>query len=226
MVACLDWIEGEAGVGAVIITGAGRAFSAGADIAEYTATIDCGVDLAVADFVRRGQAMTARIEVFPKPVVAAVNGLAFGGGCEIVEACHLALAAETARFAKPEVAIGIPPTFGGTKRLPRLLGRRRALEHLLSGDEFGAEQALASGLVNRVVPGASLVPAAQAMARRILRHSPVALARILEAVARGCGLPMSDALKVEADMFARAASEPETRARLGAWLDRRRPAGS
>src|SRR6185312_1631559 len=100
-----------------------------------------GAGVAVRDFVRRGQTMTARLEAFRKPVIAAINGIAFGGGCEIAEAVHLAVASERASFAKPEINLGMPPTFGGTQRLPRLAGRKRALEYLLTGDVFTPQRA-------------------------------------------------------------------------------------
>jgi enoyl-CoA hydratase/carnithine racemase len=129
LMAVLDTIEIDTAVRAVILTGAGeRAFSAGADIHEFSGSVQRGRCAAERDFVRRGQAMTARLEAFRKPVIAAVNGLAFGGGCEITEAVHLAIASERARFAKPEINLGMPPTFGGTQRLPRLTGRKRARE--------------------------------------------------------------------------------------------------
>src|SRR5262249_2431132 len=123
----LDVIEVAPEVRAVILTGAGeRAFCAGADIPEFAQSVGQGVNAAVRDFVRRGQTMTARLEAFPKPIIAAVNGLAFGAGCEITEAVHLAVASERAQFAKPEIRLAMPPTFGGTQRLPRLAGRKRA----------------------------------------------------------------------------------------------------
>src|ERR1700678_2300539 len=148
----LDAIERDSDIRAVILIGAGdRAFSAGADITEFSQTLREGPDAAVRAFVRRGQSMTARIESFPKPVIVAVNGIAFGGGCEITEAAHLAVASEKASFANPEINIGIPPTFGGTQRLPRLAGRKRALELLLTGDPFSPQRAYELGLVNRVV---------------------------------------------------------------------------
>src|SRR4051812_33796112 len=157
----LDQIEDDAAMRAVILTGAGdRAFSAGADIKEFSESVRQGADVAVRAFVRRGQALTARLEAFPKPIIAAVNGLAYGGGCEIIEAVHLAVASEAAVFAKPEINIGIPPTFGGTQRLPRLAGRKRALEYLLTGDAFTAQRAYDLGLINRVVPPAEVMPAA------------------------------------------------------------------
>ena len=165
LMAVLDAIETDAAVRAVILTGAGeRAFSAGADIHEFAGSVRRGRDTAMRDFVRRGQAMTARLEAFRKPVIAAVNGLAFGGGCEITEAVHLAIASERAQFAKPEINLGMPPTFGGTQRLPRLAGRKRALELLLTGDAFSPEQALEIGLVNKVVPHDALLPAARDLA--------------------------------------------------------------
>lgn len=153
----LDALESNSAVGVVILTGAGkRAFSAGGDIHEFSQSVRCGTAIAIREFVRRGPAMTARIEAYSKPIVAAVNGLAYGGGCEIVEAAHLAVAADDALFAKPEVRLGMPPTFGGTQRLPRLAGRKRALERLLTGDAFNATRALELGLINQVVPGAGL----------------------------------------------------------------------
>ncbi len=149
----LDEIEVDNSIRAVILTGAGeRAFSAGGDIHEFTRSIRHSTDGAVRDFCRLGQTMTGRLEAFPKPVIVAVNGIAYGGGCEITEAAHLAVASDRAVFAKPEIRIGIPPTFGGTQRLPRLAGRKRALELLLTGESFGPDRAYELGLVNRVVP--------------------------------------------------------------------------
>lgn len=224
LMALLDAIELDPGVRAVILTGAGeRAFSAGGDIPEFTESIREGVDVAVKEFVRRGQAMTARFESFTKPVIVAVNGIAYGGGCEITEAAHLAVASEKAVFAKPEINIGIPPTFGGTQRLARLAGRKRALELLLTGDAFGPERALELGLINQVVPHEELIPAATALAKRILRHSSVAAAAILTAVTRGVNLSIAEGLAVESEQFARAAPSLDTREGLEAWIGRRAP---
>ena len=220
----LDRIEDDPDVRAVIVTGAGeRAFSAGGDIHEFSHSVRAGVDIAVKDFVRRGQAMTARFESFRKPVIAAVNGIAFGGGCELTEAVHLAVASERARFAKPEIAIGIPPTFGGTQRLPRLAGRKRALEFLLTGDSFPPECALELGIVNKVVPHAELIDAATEMAERILRHSSVAAGAIITAVTRGINLTIGEGLQVESEQFARVASSYDTKEGLDAWIARRQP---
>jgi len=220
----LDEIEQDPSVRAVILTGAGdRAFSAGGDIPEFAASVEQGVRPAVRDFVQRGQSLTARLEAFPKPVIAAVNGLAFGGGCEITEAVHLAVASDTARFAKPEINLGMPPTFGGTQRLPRLAGRKRALALLLTGDAFDAGYAREIGLVNEVVPPDQVIPAARDLAARILRHSPGAAAAIIAATTRGLNLSIADGLQRESDAFADLVPTHDLREGLTAWIERRPP---
>jgi enoyl-CoA hydratase len=222
LTALLAEIERDDRLAAVILTGAGdRAFSAGADIHEFSASIRQGADTAVRDFVRRGQGMTARMEAFPKPIIAAVNGIAFGGGCEIVEAVHLAVASEKALFAKPEIRIGIPPTFGGTQRLPRLAGRKRALELLLTGDPFSPQRACELGLVNQVVRHEDLPDSAFALADRILRHSPLAAARIITAVTRGINVTIGEGLEIEREQFARMVGTDDLRDALDAWIGRR-----
>ncbi len=223
----LDQCEADTGIRAVILTGAGeRAFSAGADIPEFAASIGHGVDVAVREFVRRGQAMTARLEAFPKPIIAAVNGLAYGGGCEITEAVHLAIASERAMFAKPEILIGIPPTFGGTQRLPRLAGRKRALELLLTGEPFTPGRALELGLINAVVPHEQLMVTARDLAQRILRHSPEVAASIIHAVTRGINATIGEGLLIEAEQFACLAPTSATREGLDAWIARRNTSDS
>ncbi|MEM9029954.1 MAG: crotonase/enoyl-CoA hydratase family protein [Pseudomonadota bacterium] len=225
LVAKLDVLEDDADVRAVILTGAGdRAFSAGADIVEFSNSVKQSPDIAAKAFVRRGQAMTSRIEAFPKPIIVAVNGLAYGGGCEITEAAHLSVASDRATFAKPEIAIGIPPTFGGTQRLPRLAGRKRALEHLLTGDPFSPDRALEIGLVNRVVAHDQLLDAALELADRILRHSPLAVARVLTAVTRGLNATIDEGLAIEREQFASMAATRDTREALDAWIAGRAPA--
>jgi enoyl-CoA hydratase len=221
----LDSIEADASIQVVILTGAGdRAFSAGGDIPEFARSVQDGVDVAVRDFVRRGQAMTARLEAFRKPIIAAVNGLAYGGGCEIIEAVHLAIASDRAMFAKPEINLGMPPTFGGTQRLPRLAGRKRALELLLTGDPFSRARALEMGLINQIVPHDDLHDAARALARRIMRHSPLAAAGILTAVTRGLNVSIGEGLLIESEQFARVAPTHDLREGLNAWMERRVPA--
>jgi enoyl-CoA hydratase/carnithine racemase len=220
----LDAIEDDATLWAVILTGAGdKAFSAGADIREFSESVRQGPDVAVRAFVRRGQALTARLEAFAKPVIAAVNGLAYGGGCEITEAVHLAIASETAMFAKPEINIGIPPTFGGTQRLPRLVGRKRALEYLLTGDAFTAQRAYELGLVNLVVPPSRVMSAAFDLAARILRHSPLTASRIIGAVTRGLNVSIAEGLAIESEQFARMVPTYDIREALDAWIAGRRP---
>lgn len=224
LLSALDGIETNAAARAVILTGAGdRAFSAGGDINEFSGSVRAGAATAVREFVRRGQTLTARIEAYPKPVIVAVNGLAYGGGCEIVEAAHLAVAADHAVFAKPEINLGMPPTFGGTQRLPRLAGRKRALECLLTGDAFSAAYALEIGLVNHVVPAADLMSATRALAGRILRHSPLAAAGIITAVTRGINASIGEGLQMESEQFAHLVPSHDLNEGLEAWKARRAP---
>lgn len=224
LLALLDTIETDDAIRAVILTGAGdRAFSAGGDIHQFSKSVATGVDTAMRDFVSRGQRLTARLEAFRKPIIAAVNGLAFGGGCEITEAVPLAIASERALFAKPEINLGMPPTFGGTQRLPRLAGRKRALELLLTGDSFTPQRAWELGLVNKVVPHGDLIPASRDLARRILRHSPLAAASILTAVTRGVNQSIAEGLLVEGEQFARIVPTDDLREGLDAWIERRSP---
>ena len=165
LMARLDAIEADAAIRAVVLTGAGeRAFSSGADIACFAPSVAAGPDAALRDFVRRGQRMTARIETFPKPIIVAVNGLAHGGGSEITEAAPLAIASERAEFCKAEIRLGFAPPFGGSQRLPRLIGRKRALRMILTGEPISAERALEFGLVNEVVRHEDLLDAAFALA--------------------------------------------------------------
>lgn len=217
LMSLLNQIEDDDTIQAVILTGNGRAFSAGGDIPEFTQSIEQGVDVALKQFCRRGQNLTKYLENFSKPIIAAVNGLAFGGGCEITEAVHLAIASQDAIFAKPEINIGIPPTFGGTQRLPRLVGRKRALELLLTGDYFSAERAYDMGLINKIVSSEELLPAAFEMAARILRHSPLTTARIISAVTRGINTTIDEGLHIEAEQFARVAASDDVKLRLNDW---------
>lgn len=220
----LDRIEVDDDIRAVIVTGAGdRAFSAGGDIHEFSRSVEQGRDAAVREFVRRGQAVTSRMEAFRKPIIAAVNGIAFGGGCEITEAVHLAIASERAVFAKPEINLGMPPTFGGTQRLPRLAGRKRALEFLLTGATFTPARACEIGLVNRVVRHDELLPAAFAMAGDILRHSSAAAASIITAVTRGINMTIGEGLQLECELFAHLVPTHDLREGLDAWIHRRTP---
>ncbi|CAO3441119.1 crotonase/enoyl-CoA hydratase family protein [Azospirillum endophyticum] len=223
LLAALDGIEDDGRVRGVILTGTGRAFSAGGDIPEFSRSVARSPEAALRDFVARGQRLTARIEAFRKPILVAVNGLAYGGGCEVTEAAPLAIASKRAVFAKPEIRLGMPPTFGGTQRLSRLAGRKRAMQLLLTGETFSPDRALELGLVNAVVPHEELLPTARALLERILVHSPLAVATILTAVTRGINLPIAEGLLVEAEQFARMAPTADLREGLDAWIARRHP---
>lgn len=224
LMALLDAVERDPAVRVVILTGAGRAFSAGADISAFAPVVARGAEVALRDFVRQGQRLTARMESFPKPIIAAVNGLAYGGGCEITEAVALALASTQARFAKPEIMLGFPPPFGGTQRLPRLVGRKRGLEMLLTGDFIDAARAEAIGLVNQVVPPEELLPQARALARRIIDKSPLAVAACLGSVTRGLNVSIDEGLAIEAAHFATVVPTGDFREGIQAFLEKRPPA--
>jgi len=224
IVDALDRIELDPAVRAVVITGSGRAFSAGADIAAFHHQMRAGPAAAVAHFMRPGHRMTRRVESFPKPVIAAVNGLAFGGGCELVESTHIAFAADTATFSKAEINIGIIPTFGGTQRLPRNVGRKAALELILSGRTFDAAEAVRLGLVNRVVPAADLLDAALAFASELATKPPLPLAAALSAVHRGMDASIDDGLAIEEAAFARIVPSHDAQEGVAAFLEKRPPA--
>src|ERR687894_2781591 len=159
-------------VGAILLTGAGRAFVAGADIGELVGQTPAAAQARALG----GQAVFRRFETSPKPTLAAVNGFALGGGCELAMACHVRLASEAAKFGQPEVKLGLTPGYGGTQRLPRLVGRGRALQLLLTGELIDAHEALRIGLVNAVVPGAELLPWARRLLEAVLAQAPTAVA--------------------------------------------------
>jgi enoyl-CoA hydratase/carnithine racemase len=223
IVAALDSVELDPAVRAVVIVGAGRAFSAGADIVAFQSHMAAGPAEAVAHFMRPGHRMTRRVESFPKPIIAAVNGLAFGGGCELVEATHIALAADSATFSKAEINIGIIPTFGGTQRLPRNVGRKAALELILSGRTFDAAEAARLGLVNRVVPAADLLTAALALASELAKKPPLTLAAALAAVHRGMDASIDDGLAIEETAFARIVPTHDAQEGVRAFVEKRTP---
>ncbi|MCX7894446.1 MAG: enoyl-CoA hydratase-related protein [Thermoanaerobaculum sp.] len=207
-------------VGAVVITGAGeKAFVAGADIAEFQ-----GMSPQQArQLAQRGQELFAAIESSPKPVIAAVNGFALGGGMELAMACHLRVAAEHAKFGQPEVKLGLIPGYGGTQRLPRLVGPGRALELLLTGKMVDAATALSWGLVNRLVPHSELTTAAQALAEEILAVAPTAVSHCLEAVRRGLDASLGEGLALEASLFGLSAATEDFREGVAAFLQKRTP---
>jgi enoyl-CoA hydratase len=210
----------DVSVRAVIITGAGeRAFAAGADIRELAA---CGPDEA-RTYAQRGQQAFDRIERMGKPVIAAINGYALGGGCELAMACTLRLAADTAQFAMPEVNLGVLPGFAGTQRLPRLVGQTRALDLLLTGRQITAGDALEIGLVNRVVPAADLERETGALAALLATKAPIAVRHIIDVVYRGSELPLSEGERLEAAAFGFVAGTADMREGLSAFLGKRKP---
>jgi enoyl-CoA hydratase len=220
----LDAIETDHEARVVILTGSGdRAFSAGADIHEFAGSVAAGPEAACQQFVTRGQRVTARIEAFPKPIIVAVNGLAYGGGCEITEAAPLALASERAEFCKAEINLGFAPPFGGTQRLPRLVGRKRALRMILTAEPVTAAEACRIGLVNDVVPHADLLAAAFALAQTIAAKSPLAVAACLGSVTRGLNVAIDEGIAIEAGWFARMAATRDIEEGISAWLARRMP---
>jgi len=220
LVAAFEGFRDRKEIGAVILTGAGeKAFIAGADI-----SILAQCDPASArENARRGQAFTRLLETLGKPVIAAINGFALGGGCEIAMACTLRIAAEHAKLGQPEVKLGLVCGYGGSQRLPRLVGRGRALELLLTGDPIDAAEALRIGLVNRVVKKEELLAQAEAVARKILAAGPVAVKYSIEAVDRGLDLPLEQALILEADYFGRCFETKDLREGTRAFLEKRPP---
>lgn len=207
-------------VGALILTGAGeRAFCAGADI-EMISKFS-GPE--AKEFAYNGQFVFRRIEMSPKPTLAAVNGLALGGGCELALACHLRVAADRAAFALPEVTLGVIPGHGGTVRLPRVVGRGIALEMILSGARIDAQRAYEIGLVNRVVPLAELLPASRQLLASILDKGPLAVRYALESTMRGETLSTEDALYLEATLFGMACGSQDMKEGTRAFLEKRKP---
>jgi enoyl-CoA hydratase len=217
--AAFDEVRLSEDVAGIIITGAGRAFVAGADVAEL-ASQDPVMAKARA---RGGQETFRRIETSPKPVVAAVNGFALGGGCELAMACHIRVASEKAKFGQPEVKLGLTPGYGGTQRLPRLVGKGRALELLLTGDMIDAAEAFRIGLVNRVVPATELMDAARTVLAQILENAPLAVALCLEAVDRGLGMALDDGVVLEANHFGMLAATEDMVEGTNAFLEKRKP---
>jgi enoyl-CoA hydratase len=221
--AALDDIELDRSIRAIVVTGVGRAFSAGADISEFQPEMEAGPAEAIAGFLRPGQRLMRRVESFPKPIIAAVNGLAFGGGCELVEATHMALAAETAFFSKAEIHLGIIPTFGGTQRLPRHVGRKAAIELILSGRRFPAGEAFRLGLVNRVVPADAVLAETMKLALELSEMPPLTISAALSAIHRGMDAAIDDGLAIEEAAFARIVPTSDAREGVAAFVEKRSP---
>ena len=214
--AALSDVEDDADVRAVILTGAGdRIFCAGADLGSAFSGPD------VATFIRFGNSVVRRIERFPKPVVAAINGHALGGGCEIAMACHIRILKETARMGQTESNLGIIPGYGGTQRLPRLIGRGLALEHLILGTQLPAAECLRIGLVNRLSKEGATLNDAKALARELGRRPPVATRLIIEAVDDGIQAPIDQAIEIEVRAFEKVLRTEDAGEGIQAFLQKR-----
>lgn len=217
--ATLAQVEADAEIRVLVLTGTGKAFIAGADIA-YMRGFSSSEAKAWAE---KGQATVGMIESMKKPVIAAVNGYALGGGTELALACDIRVAADRAIFGQPEVKLGMTAGFGGTQRLPRLVGTGMAKEMLFTGDHYNAEAALRMGLVNKVVPADELLPYCLDMARRIAARGPLAVRLTKEAVNQGRDMDLEKALRLEAGLYAVVFSTDEPDEGCGAFLEKREP---
>jgi len=215
----LSDLNGTQGIGAIIITGAGKMFAAGADIREISNIDSCrsGKELAT-----RGQAVLSRIESMDKVVIAAINGLfCLGGGLELAMACHLRIADDRVRLGLPEVTLGIIPGFGGTQRLPRLVGVAKALELILTGERIRAMEALEIGLVNQVVPNSEVLPRARRMAKRIAGMGQMAVRAALKAVMDESSRRLAEGLRLETNLFGELCETEDMKEGLKAFLEKR-----
>ena len=216
--AALNELQPDEAVRAVVITGSGeRIFCGGADLGSAFT----GGDLEA--FIRFGNSVMRKMERFPKPIIAAINGHAMGGGCEIAMACHLRLLKETARMGQTESNLGIIPGYGGTQRLPRLIGRTKALEFLLLGTQIPAQECLALGLVNRLSKEGETLNDAKALARQLARRAPLATAAIIKAVDEGLESPMARSIDVEMDAFMPTLRSDDAAEGIQAFFAKREP---
>lgn len=210
-------LTSDPGVGAIIITGAGRAFVAGADIGEIAGEPAAALEA----FARRGQQVYRTIERSPKPVIAAVNGFALGGGCELALACHVRVVSTKSKLGLPEVKLGLIPGYGGTQRLPRLIGRGPALRLILTGDTIDGAEAHRIGLADLIAEPDALMATARAFAASVLANGPVAVARALEAVDRGLDMPLDEAIANEARLFGTLGDTDDMREGTRAFIEKR-----
>lgn len=213
-----DELTTDASVRVILLTGSGeRAFAAGADI---RALVDKD-SVSGRAASERGQQVFLQIERCGKPVLACINGVALGGGCELALACTFRIASERAKLGLPELKLGLIPGYGGTQRLPRIIGRSAALRLMLTGTAVDASEALRLGLVDEVVSAPELMPRARALAESIAGMAPLAISAVMQAVARGEGLPIQDAMNVEADLFGQLCGTADKREGLAAFLEKR-----
>ncbi len=216
--AALD-LKADDSVRAIVVTGAGeKSFVAGADINELAVQTPAGGR----EHALRGQHVFDLIENLGKPVIAAINGYALGGGCELAMACTLRIAADTAKLGQPEISLGLIPGYAGTQRLPRLVGAGRALEILLTGAPISADEAFRIGLVNRVVPAAELMNEARKLAAVLAKAAPVAARYIINAVHKGLTMPFAEACQYEATLFGLVASTEDMKEGTAAFLEKRK----
>lgn len=216
----IDEARSRDDVGAVILTGAGRAFVAGADISELNGqSVMLGTQRS-----RQGQDVFRKFETSPKPTIAAINGFALGGGCELAMSCHMRIASEFAKLGQPEVKLGIVPGYGGTQRLSRLVGRGAALRLLLTGEIIDANEAHRLGLVDQVVSAATLIETATNLLKTMLANAPLAIAGCIELVDRGLDVSLDEGLRIESDAFGALSSTEDVKEGMGAFLAKRPPA--
>ncbi len=213
-------VEDDPNVAAVILSGSGeKAFVAGADIHEL-AHLD---ETAGTNYVQEGQDLTQLIENFKKPVLAAINGYALGGGTELALACHIRIASENAKLGQPEVRLGLIPGYGGTQRLARLVGKGKAMELILSGKIIDAQEAYQIGLVNRVVSLSDLFPNCVALAQEIMANSPCALEYAIQAINKGLDQTLEEGLLLERKLFGKACGTEDSKEGTKAFLEKRKP---
>jgi len=216
----IDEIRTRDDIAGVIVTGAGRAFVAGADISELSSQTPT---IAKAR-ARAGQEVFRRFETSPKPVIAAVNGFALGGGCELALACHIRIASDKAKFGQPEVKLGTCPGYGGTQRLSRLIGKGRAIQLITTAEMIDAHEAYRLGLVNRVVAPEQLMHTVMEMMNAILANGPLAVALCIEAIDRGLEMSLEEGLVLEANHFGLLAASDDMTEGMAAFLEKRAPA--
>lgn len=220
--AAFEELSANPEVKVIIITGAGQfAFVAGADINEINAL---KTPQQAKEVLLRGQSVFNKIEASTKPVIAAINAVCLGGGNELAMSCHIRIAGANARFGQPEINLGIIPGWGGTQRLPRYVGKGKALELLLTGDMINAQEAYRIGLVNQVVPAGQVLKAAQGLGKKIASRGGLAIAAILDAVEKGLSGSLSDGLLYEADKFAALIESEDMKEGVSAFLQKRQPA--
>ena len=213
-------LKKDPSVRAIILTGSGdKAFVAGADVNELAVQ----TPIAGREHALAGQHVLDLLENMGKPVIAAINGYALGGGCELALACTLRIAADTARLGQPEINLGILPGYAGTQRLPRLVGKARAMELILTGAQISASEAERIGLVNRVVPAAVLLVEAKKLAAALARQAPIAVRYIIDAINRGLEMPFVEGCRFEATLFGLVASTEDMREGTRSFLEKRKP---